>query len=126
MDSTLDHQPMRTPARSASGGALKPNLPTRTWAEEEAVSGLSLSLAEMPPGQPCLVQDIAATGLLGQRLADMGFCPGLTAMLVRRAPLGDPLEVDLAGTRLCIRGAEAAQVRVLPLEAAPAAGEDRP
>lgn len=79
-----------------------------------------ITLADIPLGQPCLLAGLSAEGRLGQRLADMGFCPGLRATVVRRATLGDPLEVDVAGSRVCIRKAEAAQVDVLLL----APGED--
>ncbi len=74
------------------------------------------ALCEQPDGQPCLLLAITADGRLGQRLADMGFLAGLGVRVVRRAPLGDPLEVDLAGVRLCIRAEEARHVLVRPLE----------
>lgn len=75
----------------------------------------AITLADIPLGQPCLLAGLNAEGRLGQRLADMGFCPGLRATVVRRAPLGDPLEIDVAGSHVCIRRAEAAQVDVLLL-----------
>lgn len=55
------------------------------------------SLAGLEPGQSGQITGLRSGGRPGQRLADMGFCPGLRATVVRRAPLGDPLEVDLAG-----------------------------
>jgi Fe2+ transport system protein FeoA len=80
-------------------------------------------LAAQPPGKPCVLVGLNAGGKLGQRLADMGFAPGLALSVVRRAPLGDPMEIDLSGARVCIRTSEAAVVLVRPL--APARG-DRP
>lgn len=74
------------------------------------------TLAAQPAGRPCLLLGLLASGRKGQRLADIGFLPGLAVRVVRRAPLGDPLEVDLAGVRLCIRTEEAGQVLVRPLE----------
>lgn len=91
-------------------------------APEIVVCESAITLADIPLGQPCLLAGLSAEGRLGQRLADMGFCPGLRATVVRRATLGDPLEVDVAGSRVCIRKAEAAQVDVLLL----APGEDAP
>ncbi|MCW5892237.1 MAG: ferrous iron transport protein A [bacterium] len=52
------------------------------------------------------------------RLEELGFVPGTVVEVVRRAPLGDPIEVDLRGYRVCIRRADAATLR--------AATEDAP
>ncbi|MHC1752729.1 FeoA family protein [Humidesulfovibrio sp.] len=74
-------------------------------------------LAAQAPGKACVLVGLNTGGQLGQRLADMGFAPGLPLFVVRRAPLGDPMEVDLAGARVCIRTSEAAVVLVRPLSA---------
>jgi len=46
----------------------------------------------------------------------MGFMPGERLRLVRRAPLGDPIEVEIGGAHLALRHADAAliQVRIIP------------
>lgn len=44
------------------------------------------------------------------RLEELGFVPGTLVEIVRRAPLGDPIEIDLRGYRVCIRRADAARV----------------
>ena len=36
----------------------------------------------------------------------MGFVPGTEIRIVKVAPLGDPMEVDLRGYRLCVRKQE--------------------
>lgn len=84
------------------------------------------SLCEQPDGRPCLLLALTADGRLGQRLADMGFLAGLAVRVVRRAPLGDPLEVDLAGVRLCIRAEEARHILVRPLRNEQMEAEVRP
>jgi ferrous iron transport protein A len=43
-----------------------------------------------------------------RRLLDMGLVKGAEFRLVRRAPLGDPVEIDLRGYRLSLRQDEAA------------------
>jgi Fe2+ transport system protein FeoA len=50
------------------------------------------------------------------RLREMGFMPGARLRLVRRAPLGDPIEVEIGGAHLALRHADAAliQVRIIP------------
>ena len=44
---------------------------------------------------------------LRQRLLEMGLTKGAVCTLVRFAPLGDPLEVEVRGYRLSLRKAEA-------------------
>ena len=44
----------------------------------------------------------------------MGFHPGRRIRLVRRAPLGDPIEVELLGYRLALRAQEARRIFVKP------------
>ncbi len=42
------------------------------------------------------------------RLCEMGLVPGTVVRVTRRAPLGDPLEVAVRGTRVVLRQADAA------------------
>jgi Fe2+ transport system protein FeoA len=42
-----------------------------------------------------------------QRLLEMGITRGVHVRFVRRAPLGDPIEIHLKGYRLMLRGTEA-------------------
>ena len=70
------------------------------------------TLAELAPGTRAVIEAVDGDGPVGRRLLDLGFVPGTRVTVVRRAPLGDPLEFELRGTRLCLRRAEAARVRV--------------
>ncbi|WP_413112058.1 FeoA family protein [Thaumasiovibrio sp. DFM-14] len=47
-----------------------------------------------------------------KRLTVMGMLPGTEVMVVRRAPLGDPLQVRVRGVDLAIRKALAQDVEV--------------
>ncbi|MEI7984796.1 MAG: FeoA family protein [Armatimonadota bacterium] len=40
------------------------------------------------------------------RLQEMGLIPGTEFKVVKIAPLGDPIEIDLRGYRLCLRKQE--------------------
>lgn len=40
------------------------------------------------------------------RLQEMGLTPGAEFTVTKIAPLGDPVEIDLRGYRLCLRRAE--------------------
>ena len=47
------------------------------------------------------------------RLRELGLVPGTKIRLIRRAPMGDPLEVSVRGSRLAMRRSEAIQIEVL-------------
>lgn len=49
-------------------------------------------------------------------LMELGLVPGAEVRVVRSAPLGDPLEVDVTGARLALRRDVAALVQVEELE----------
>ena len=65
--------------------------------------GRMARIAEPPPGSE-----------IPRRLADLGFVPGTELSIVRRAPFGDPLELEIRGYRLCLRAEQVASLRVLP------------
>jgi ferrous iron transport protein A len=46
---------------------------------------------------------------------ELGFVPGTTVTLVRRAPMGDPIELRLRGTHFSIRNSEADRIDVDPI-----------
>jgi ferrous iron transport protein A len=48
------------------------------------------------------------------RLAELGFVPGTEIRIVRIAPLGDPVEVEIRGTRFCARRSELQGLCVVP------------
>lgn len=48
----------------------------------------------------------------GRRLLEVGFVPGTTVSVDRRAPLGDPTVYELRSTRLALRRAAAELIEV--------------
>lgn len=52
------------------------------------------------------------------RLVELGMTPGTPVAIVRRAPFGDPIEIELRGTRLCLRRADAAAFGVTDVQEA--------
>jgi len=74
-----------------------------------------MSLDEIRPGERCRIKRIMASGLLGQRLLDMGFIPGVEIEVIRNAPLIDPVEIRLGEYQVSIRHNEARYVEVEPL-----------
>jgi ferrous iron transport protein A len=53
---------------------------------------------------------------LTRRLGELGFVPGTEVQLVRRAPLGDPIEIELRGYRVCLRREQLEGLMVEPID----------
>ncbi len=70
------------------------------------------TLDQVEPGSRCRIDSLAGPPELVQRLLELGLMEGEELTVVTRAPLGDPIEVESALTRLSLRKAEAAQVQV--------------
>jgi ferrous iron transport protein A len=66
----------------------------------------------MLPGQAGRVLDVNATSSLGRRLLELGLVPGRLARMLRAAPLGDPIEIELPNCYLTLRRYEASLVRI--------------
>ena len=47
-----------------------------------------------------------------RRLLEMGFCNGASVEMIRRAPLGDPIEFRLRGYHLSLRDDQARHVKI--------------
>lgn len=75
---------------------------------------MTLTLDQLRPGDRASVVRLAAAGPVAQRLAEMGLIVGTELRLVRTAPLGDPIEIELFGWLLSLRKAEARFVEVAP------------
>lgn len=65
------------------------------------------TLDQLKPGDEGKVKALNAQGQLRTRLMDMGMITGTTVTMVRKAPLGDPLEVEIRGYSLSLRKEEA-------------------
>jgi len=72
------------------------------------------NLSELATGATAVIEGFSsgAGGLL--RLREMGVLPGTRITLVRRAPLGDPIEISVRGSLLSVRKEEADHIRVTP------------
>lgn len=54
--------------------------------------------------------------VLCPRLLELGLFPGTEFTVVKVAPLGDPVEIDLRGYKLCIRRSEVGCLRLVELD----------
>jgi len=69
------------------------------------------TLAELHPGERARVLDICGCEKpYRQKLMAMGLNRGAEFTLLRRAPLGDPVAIQLRGYTLCLRQREAATI----------------
>jgi Fe2+ transport system protein FeoA len=73
---------------------------------------MNISLSELQPNEEAVVLELPKEERIANRLREMGLLPGTTIVFVRRAPLGDPLEIRLRGYSLSLRQNEAASILV--------------
>ncbi len=70
-----------------------------------------ISLDTLMPGEGGQILSIEPISTrIRQRLLEMGLTKGTPVELVRRAPLGDPIEISVRGYRLSLRREEAESV----------------
>ena len=69
-------------------------------------------LSELEPDEEGVVAKILGKGLIARRMADMGLTPGTRIRVLRKAPLGDPIEFEVRGYNLSLRRDEASLVLI--------------
>jgi Fe2+ transport system protein FeoA len=69
-------------------------------------------LSELKPGEKGIITRVTGSGAIRRRLLDMGLVKGTEVTMVRKAPLGDPIEFLLKGYNLSLRKAESDNVYV--------------
>ncbi len=70
------------------------------------------TLKDVKVGQRATVAKLCGTGAVKRRIMDMGLTKGTEVKVVKVAPLGDPLELNVRGYELSIRKEEAANIEV--------------
>ncbi|WP_018085235.1 FeoA family protein [Desulfurispora thermophila] len=73
-----------------------------------------ITLKDLRPGESGTVQQLLVSGQERGRFMAMGLIKGALVKVIRLAPLGDPMEVEVKSYRLSLRRAEAAQIMVIP------------
>ena len=66
-------------------------------------------------------QEMTITGVSGSqeqktRMLQMGFTPGTRVRIIRRAPLADPVEIKVRGTKMLLRRDECQNIKVAAAE----------
>lgn len=63
----------------------------------------SLSFQELKKGMHVRVIAVVTECVCAQRLQEMGLTSGAEFLVTKVAPFGDPIEIELRGSRLCLR-----------------------
>lgn len=72
----------------------------------------ALTFADLKTGMYARVTGVEENCLESRRLQEMGFTVGTEFHVVKVAPLGDPIEIDLRGYRICLRKRECACIEL--------------
>jgi ferrous iron transport protein A len=72
---------------------------------------MTIPLGELPIGRSATVVGFPARNG-SRRFVEMGLIPGVTVRAIRVAPLGDPIEFAVMGSRISIRRADAEAILV--------------
>jgi ferrous iron transport protein A len=70
------------------------------------------SLDRLEPGQRGVILRLDGDAGAVRRLMELGLVPGTSVEVLRRAPLGDPIELRLREIHLSLRRSEAAFIHV--------------
>ncbi len=71
-------------------------------------------LDRLVPGERGVIARLGGDPAVARRLMELGLVPGTEVEMVRRAPLGDPIELAVRGVHLSLRRTEAGHIHVAP------------
>ena len=75
-----------------------------------------MTLKELNIGESAVIRTVGGDGALRQHFLDMGVIPGAEVTVVKLAPMGDPMELQIHGYELTLRLADADQIEVEPIK----------
>ncbi|MCI5577931.1 MAG: ferrous iron transport protein B [Oscillospiraceae bacterium] len=75
-----------------------------------------MTLKELETGKSAAIIDVGGDGALRQHFLDMGVIPGAEVTVVKLAPMGDPMEIQVHGYELTLRLADAEQIEITPIK----------
>ena len=73
---------------------------------------ISTLLSDLPAGQSAIIASMPLGSASLTRLRELGLTPGTRIDVIRRAPLGEPIEIAVRGSRLAMRNHDAAHIRI--------------
>ena len=75
-----------------------------------------MTLKELKVGESAVITTVGGEGALRQHFLDMGVIPGAEVTVVKFAPMGDPMELQVHGYELTLRLADAEQIEIKPIK----------
>lgn len=75
-----------------------------------------MNLKELKIGQSAVIKTVGGEGALRQHFLDMGVIPGTEVTVIKYAPLGDPVELQIHGYELTLRLADAEKIEIEPIK----------
>lgn len=75
-----------------------------------------MTLKNLKIGESAVITKVGGEGALRQHFLDMGVIPGAEVTVVKFAPMGDPMELQIHGYELTLRLADADQIDIQPIE----------
>ena len=75
------------------------------------------TLTDLAIGESGIITAVGGEGALRQHFLDMGLIPGVEVSLEKYAPMGDPMQLKVAGYELTLRVADGEKISVRPLTA---------
>ncbi len=70
------------------------------------------TLRELKPGETGTVVRLHGAGPVKRRIMDMGMTRGVSVLVRKVAPLGDPIEVSVRGYELSLRRADCEMIQI--------------
>ena len=71
-----------------------------------------MTLKDLTVGQSAKITKVKTTGALKQRFVSMGLTKGVEVKVIKIAPLGDPIEIELRGYNLSVRKDDAKNIEI--------------
>ena len=71
-----------------------------------------MTLKELGIGESAVIKTVGGEGALRQHFLDMGVIPGADVTVIKYAPLGDPVELQIQGYQLTLRLDDAAKIEI--------------
>ena len=78
-----------------------------------------MTLKDLKVGQSAVIDAVGGEGELRQHFLDMGVIPQMEVTLIKLAPLGDPMELQIQGYELTLRLEDAAKIQVHAIDRKP-------
>ena len=75
-----------------------------------------MTIDAMPIGREAVILRVGGEGVTRTHFLGMGLTPGTRLNVVKRAPMGDPIEIQIRGYALTLRKSDAADIEVEMLE----------